>query len=276
MKSILITGANAGIGRACAEQLAQPGVHLTLACRSREKTEPVLRELRARGATAEFLKLDLGDLKQAASAAHAFAETHASLDVLINNAGVGGVRGITKDGYELSFGTNHLGHFAFAVPLLSRLAVSRGRMVMVASGKHYQARRVPFEALRSPTKTIVGMKEYGVSKLCNVLFAAEVRRRYPELAVVCVNPGRIATDIVRRVPWPLRPLIPTLFRLESAAVGGATLVQAMNLPADSVGTLPLYIDKRTAREPNLVARDPALAAELWRFSEDAVARATAR
>lgn len=271
--SILITGANAGIGKACALQLAAPGVHLTLACRSREKTEPVLAELRQRGATAEFLRLDLGDLKQAAAAGRAFAEAHRSLDVLIANAGVGGVRGLTRDGHELNFGTNHLGHFAFSTPLLPLLEASRARVVIVASGKHYAAKRVPFETLRKPTKTISGVREYGVSKLCNVLFGAELRRRYPSVSVVCVNPGRIATDIVRRVPWPIRPLIPKLFQLESAEVGGATLVHAMNLPRAADGTLPLYVHRLQAKEASVVARDPSVAQALWRYSIDAVAAA---
>lgn len=269
IRSILMTGANAGIGRACALQLAKPGVHLTLACRSREKTEPVLAELRRRGATAEFLKLDLGDLKQAVAAGHAFAESHSSLDVLINNAGVGGVRGLTRDGYELNFGTNHLGHFAFTLPLVPLLESSRARIVMVASGKHYAAPGVPFDELRTKTRTISGIREYGVSKLCNILFAAEVRRRHPSISTVCVNPGRIATDIVRRVPWPVRPLIPFLFRLESADVGGKTLVNAMNaLPAPS-GMPPLYFHRLSSKEASSVARDPALASELWRFSLEA-------
>lgn len=272
--SILITGASAGIGKACALELAKPGVHLTLACRSREKTEPVLAELRARGATAAFLGLDLGDLQRASEAGRSFAAQHASLDVLIANAGVAGVRGITKDGYELAFGTNHLGHFAFARPLLPLLSRAQGRLVVVSSGKHFGARRIPFEALRKPTRTVVGMQEYGVSKLCNVLFAAEVRRRYPAITAVAVNPGRIATDIVRRVPWPMRAWIPTLFRLDSAAVGGATLVSAMQAPKDARdGSVPLYFDKLAVKEASALTHDTALSAALWRFSEDALLRA---
>ena len=139
--TVLITGANTGIGAACALALARPGTRLVLACRSEEKTAPVLERARAAGAEAEFLKLDLADLAQADGAARAFAARNERLDVLIDNAGLAGRRGVTRDGYELAFGTNHLGHFAFTLPLLPPRRDRSPPTVERRSGSTPRARR---------------------------------------------------------------------------------------------------------------------------------------
>lgn len=272
-KTILITGANTGIGRACAEQLASPGVRLVLACRSRERTEPVLEELRKRGATADFLPLDLGDLESATNAARAFARDHASLDVLINNAGLAGTRGVTKDGYELAFGTNHLGHFAFTMPLLPLLEASKGCIVNVSSGNHYRAKNIDFAALRTSTKSRTGLPEYSTSKLANVLFTAELRRRYPNISSASMHPGRIASDVWRSVPSFLRPMLKLVLPMESVETGGAALVNAMRAAESASGeTLPLYFHKLNPRAANPAALREDLAAKLWDYSAEAIAR----
>ena len=104
--------------------------------------------------------------------------------MLVNNAGVGGQRGLTEDGFELHFGVNHLGHFALTTLLLDRLKASGpgARIVNVSSEAHYDAPGIDFDALRRRTRSITGLREYSVSKLCNVLFTQElaagwVRRR---------------------------------------------------------------------------------------------------
>src|SRR5205807_4776147 len=100
------------------------------------------------------------------------------LHVLINNAGVGGQRGITADGFEIQFGVNHLGHFLFTELLLDRIRASApSRIVIVSSQAHYQARGIDYEAVRKSTPGITGLGEYAVSKLCNVLHAQELARR---------------------------------------------------------------------------------------------------
>jgi retinol dehydrogenase-12 len=273
-RTVLVTGANTGIGAAAALQLAEPGVHLVLACRSEEKTRPVLEQVRARGAEASFLALDLADLRASTEAARAFVQRVGALHVLIDNAGLAGHRGLTKDGWELTFGTNHLGHFAFTVPLLPLLEASGGRVVLVSSGNHYKARGIDWAALCEPTKTRTGLREYGVSKLANVLFAAEIRRRHPKVDATSLNPGRIASDIWRGVPWPVRAWLPWLLRMKTVEQGGATLVNAAR-DARRGEALPLYFDKLAEREPNPLARDAALATKLWELSEDAVRAAVA-
>src|SRR5690242_15963062 len=108
MKTIVITGANTGIGAACALQLARPDTHLVLACRSEEKAAPVLDAVRGAGAKASFVELELGDLGSVNRAALSLAEAEPRIDVLVNNAGIAGIRGKTRDGFEMTFGVNHL------------------------------------------------------------------------------------------------------------------------------------------------------------------------
>lgn len=272
---VVITGSNTGIGAACALLLAEPGKHLVLACRSEERTTPVLERIRAAGATAAFLRLDLGDLAQAASAGETLAAQHASIDLVINNAGLAGRRGLTADGYELAFGTNHLGHFAFTLPVLERVERARGRIVNVASGNHRHVKNdLPWDHLRERTRSVSGMAEYGVSKLCNILFTAELRRRARAITAVSMNPGRIASDIWRSVPQPFRSVLPTLLAMKPVEVGGRYLAHAAEVALVGADP-PLYFDKGNATATNPLALRADLAAQLWDYSVVAVTRATA-
>jgi retinol dehydrogenase-12 len=262
-KTILVTGANTGIGAACAVQLAAPDTHLLLACRSEEKAAPVLDAVRARGAKATFVALDLSDLAQATRAARAIAETEERIDILVNNAGIAGQRGTTRDGFELAFGVNHLGHFAFTRPLLPAVERAGGRIVNVSSGNHYTARSIRWERLRGTTRSFTGLPEYGVSKLCNVLFTAELRRRYPRITSTSMNPGRIRSDIwQRRMPAALLAVFERIVSMEPVDVGGARLVHAATCP-----DAPLYLDRLAPRAANPLALREDLAGELWAYSE---------
>jgi NAD(P)-dependent dehydrogenase (short-subunit alcohol dehydrogenase family) len=272
---VVITGSNTGIGAACALLLAKPAVHLVLACRSEERTSPVLERIRATGATASFLRLDLGDLAQATSAGETLAQQHESIDLVINNAGLAGRRGLTADGYELAFGTNHLGHFAFTLPVLSRVERAGGRIVNVASGNHRHVKHdLPWDHLRERTRSVSGMAEYGVSKLCNILFTAELRRRARTITAVSMNPGRIASDIWRSVPQPFRSVLPTLLAMKPVEVGGRYLAHAAKVALEGEDA-PIYFDKGNATATNPLALREDLAAQLWDYSAEAVARATA-
>lgn len=266
-RTIVITGANTGIGAACALQMAASDTHFVLACRSEEKTTRVLDALRAAGAQASFSKLDLSDLAQSARAAEELASRHGTIDVLVNNAGVAGQRGLTRDGFELAFGVNHLGHFAFTRPLLPAIERARGRIVNVSSGNHFTARSIPWSRLREPTRSFTGLPEYGVSKLCNVLFTAELRRRYASISSTSMNPGRIRSDIwQRRMPALLAAVFERVVPMEPVETGGARLVHAATCEE-----APLYLDKLAPREANPLALREDLAAELWSFSERAAA-----
>ena len=270
LRTILITGANTGIGAACAVAMAGPDVHLVLACRSAEKTAPVLEAVRAAGARASFLPLDLSDVHAASAAGKEFAREHDALDLLINNAGLAGQRGTTRDGFELAFGVNHLGHFAFTLPLLPALEAAEGRIVNVSSGNHYKAKSIPWTHLSEATRSFTGLPEYAVSKLCNVLFTAELRRRHPRITAVSMNPGPIASDIFRRMPAPLFAVLKLVHPMASVEVGGARLKHAATVDV-SGDDASLYIDRDSPRAVNPAGLRADLATELWDFSLRAIA-----
>ncbi len=264
----MITGANIGIGRAVAEALAIRGARLRLLCRSLAKAAPVVDELRARAGHADVLAVacDLGSLASVRTAAAVLIARDEPLHVLINNAGVAGQRGVTADGFELHFGVNHVGHFLLTALLLERLRQSApARIVHVASNNHYGARGIDWDAIRRPTASVSGLPEYGVSKLANVLFSNKLARRLAGTGVTsaAVNPGRVASNIWTRVPWPIRPLLK--LTMLSTADGARSTVHAATHPDAATGS---YLDRRgIARDASPLARDPALAAELWSRSE---------
>ena len=169
----LITGANTGIGLVTARELAARGAHVFIACRSVEKAQAAVDEIRKTKGNAhvEILALDLGDFASVRQCAQTFLARDLPLHLLINNAGLAGAKGLTKSGFELAFGTNHLGPFIFTQLLLDRLKQSApARIVTVASRAHIRLSGIDFNAVQKPTIGKAGLPEYGVSKLANVLF----------------------------------------------------------------------------------------------------------
>lgn len=165
-KVALVTGANTGIGRVTARELARRGAHVIAACRSRAKTEPVLEAIRAESGNSnvELVELDLADFGSVRACAESVLSRGLPLSLLINNAGVASARGKTKSGFELAFGVNHMGHFLLTQLLLGRIRESApARIVTVASRAHYSVRALDFEAVREPTRTRTGIAE-GVAK----------------------------------------------------------------------------------------------------------------
>ncbi len=267
-RTIVVTGANTGIGLVTARTLAQRGARVIMANRSEQKTQPILDELRAAGAQVDFVALDLGDLAQTRAAAARVRELTDKVHVLVNNAGLAGQRGLTKDGFELTFGVNHVGPFLFTQllePLLRAAAPSR--IVNVASVAHYKATGIDWDAVRQKTRSTTGVAEYQVSKLANVLHVAELARRLAGTGVTsyALHPGVVASDVWRKVPWPVRPLI-KLF-MKSVEDGARTSIYCAGAP-EIAGDSGRYYDECKEKTPSKLARDPALAAELWRRSAE--------
>jgi retinol dehydrogenase 12 len=266
--TFLITGGNTGIGLATARALAARGGRVHLACRSEQKGRAAAAEIASATGSDQVssFRLDLADLTSVRDGAQAFLALGEPLHVLINNAGVGGAHGLTKDGFEVMFGVNHLGHFALTMALLDRLTASEGRVVNVASDAHYQARGIDFGRLRQPARNITGMPEYAVSKLCNVLFSQELARRYDGtgLTSYALHPGVVASDMWRRVPWPVRPLVTR--RMLTVDQGAQTSVYCATAPelAEVTGR---YYEKCAERAPSAVAT-AELGQRLWQHSED--------
>jgi NAD(P)-dependent dehydrogenase (short-subunit alcohol dehydrogenase family) len=266
-RTFLVTGANTGIGLATATALAVRGGRVTVACRSEQKGRAAQAAIAAAASPehVSFLKLDLADLASVRASAQEFLALGEPLHVLVNNAGIGGQNGLTKDGFELMFGVNHLGHFAFTLSLLDLLKSSQARIVNVASDAHYGAKGIDFDQLSRPARGITGMAGYSVSKLCNVLFSQELARRLAGTGVTsyALHPGVVASDIWRRVPWPIRPLITR--RMLTVEQGALTSLYCATSPelADVSGR---YYDNCAERQPSAVATAD-LAQQLWQHSE---------
>ena len=267
-RTLLITGANTGIGRATTEALAARGTTVYMACRSEARARPVRDAI----ATAtgndnlHLLGLDLADLASVRACAVAFLQTGAPLHVLVNNAGLAGKRGLTASGFELAFGTNHVGPFLLTSLLLDQLRASApARIVTVSSEGHYRVDGIDYDAVRSPTRTRTAFHEYCVSKLANVLHSQELGRRLAGSGVTTysLHPGTIASDVWREVPWPIRPLLK--LRMRSPAEGAKTSIYCATSP-DVAGETGLYYDDCRRKEPSRHAT-PERAAELWERSE---------
>ena len=269
-KTFVITGANTGIGKITATDLARRGAHVILACRSPSKAQPVIDEIkRATGNDrVELVALDLGDLASVRTAATEILAKNLPIHGLINNAGLA-ARGQTKDGFELTFGTNHLGHYLFTRLLLDRLEqAGSARIVNVASNSHYRAKSIDWDAQRRPTKSISAVTEYETSKLANVLFTKELARRLEGTGITtyAVHPGVVATDVWRRIPRPLRWLVKR-FMLTPEQGAQSTIVAATD-PALANQTGRYYTVGGKEKHPSRVSNDVELAKTLWTKSAE--------
>jgi NAD(P)-dependent dehydrogenase (short-subunit alcohol dehydrogenase family) len=268
-KIALVTGANTGIGRVTAVALARQGARVFVACRSAERAQAVLDEIGALPGVgkAELLPLELGDFASVRECANTFLARGLPLHLMINNAGLAGARGYTKSGFELAFGVNHMGHFLLTQLLLDRIKDSApARIVTVASKAHYRARGIDWQAVREPTRTTTALEEYGVSKLANVLFSAELGRRLAGSGVTTysLHPGVVATEVWRSVPWPFGWLLK--LALISPEKGARTSLHCAT-SASAAAETGLYYDECRPKTPSRVARDPELARTLWERSE---------
>ena len=233
----------------------------------------MLDAIAASGGRAQFVQLDLGDLDSVRKCAQTITEAadrFGPLELLINNAGLAGARGMTKSGFEIGFGTNHVGTFALTMQLIGLLRSGASertpaRIVTVSSKSHYKAKDIDFEAVQKTTDTRIGLHEYEVSKLANVLFSAELARRLGSGAVhtYAVHPGVVASDIWRRLPALLRPL--ALAFMKTNAEGAQTTLHCALSPAAASET-GLYYHDSAPRTPSRLARDEALARTLWERS----------
>jgi retinol dehydrogenase-12 len=267
-KVCLVTGGTAGIGQSTALALAKLGAEVVIACRNLEKGERVAEAIRQESGNPDVSlhKLDLGSLQSVRASAEAYLASSKGIDVLVNNAGLAGQRGATDDGFEIAFGTNHLGHFLFTLLLLPRLRESSAaRIVMVSSSNHRTAKDIDFSAVHNTTASVTGLPEYGVSKLANVLFAKELSRRLKDsnITTYSLNPGRIASDIWKRVPWPLRTIYKWTMKTSDEGARTSVLCASSASLADESG---LYYNQEKREKASDAAQREDLALALWEQS----------
>jgi NAD(P)-dependent dehydrogenase (short-subunit alcohol dehydrogenase family) len=285
-KVIIVTGANSGLGFEAAKVLAGRGARVVLAVRNGVKGDEAARKIRAAAAAAtlEVLALDLANLASIRAFADSFLAAHDRLDVQINNAGVMALPyRKTADGYEMQFGTNHLGHFALTGLLLPLIRATPGaRVVTVSSGAHVMG-TINFDDLNSE-RSYSKWVAYGQSKLANLLFAYELQRRFAaasESAIsVAAHPGYASTNLQSVGP----EMEGSKVAMKFMALGNRILAQSA-----AMGALP-EVYAATSREArggdyfgpdgflgqqgypkkaqsNRRSHDTAAAARLWTISE---------
>jgi len=245
----LITGANSGLGLETARALLAKGATVVLGCRSLARAEQARRELlpaaAAGGGAIDLLELDLASLERVRHAAAALADRYGRLDLLINNAGLMALpRLLTRDGFEMQLGVNHLGHFALTAALLPLLrGRPAARVVTVTSGAQYFG-RIAFADLQGERR-YDRWAAYGQSKLANVMFALELQQRlrdqgepvlslaaHPGVARTNLQPASIAANGSWLEPLAYRLMDP-LF--QSAAMGALPQLYAATAPEAQPG-----------------------------------------
>ena len=278
-KCFIVTGANTGIGFEIAKALAARRARVLLACRSEAKAKSAMARIQQKMPEADlaFLPLDLADLTTVRKAAELAAkEPH--IDVLINNAGVqGSMLRRTAQGFELTFGVNHLGCFAFTALLLPKLMETPGSRIVVQSSGQHKGAKIEWDDLNAE-KSYKWLPRYGASKLANLLFAFELDKRLqaagvPVTAVAC-HPGLVGTDLGRdsMIGRIMMPLIGLFFATPAMGAWGA-LHAATGQPIKPGGYYgpigasglrgPSHEHSNSCSEE---ARDPQLAKRLWDIS----------
>jgi NAD(P)-dependent dehydrogenase (short-subunit alcohol dehydrogenase family) len=238
-RTAVITGANTGLGYETAAALAAKGAQVVLAVRNLDKGKDAADRITAAapGASVALQQLDLTSLESIRTAADELRAKHEAIDLLINNAGVMMTpKSTTKDGFELQFGTNHLGHFALTGLLLDRvLAVSGSRVVTVSSTGHRFARGIRFDDLQWE-RDYNRVGAYGQAKLANLMFTYELQRRLigTNTIAAAAHPGGSNTELARNLP-----------RLVNAAIQPLALL----MQGPDMGALPTL---RAATDPGVL------------------------
>jgi NAD(P)-dependent dehydrogenase (short-subunit alcohol dehydrogenase family) len=235
----VVTGANTGLGYETASALAAKGARVVLAVRNvdKGKAAATLTSQRNPGASVAVQELDLTSLDSIHAAADQLRSDHESINLLINNAGVMMTpKSTTEDGFELQFGTNHLGHFALTNLLLDRVLAAPGsRIVTVSSQGHRFVRGIRFDDLQWE-RSYSRVGAYGQAKLANLLFTYELQRRLQGTNTIAVaaHPGGSNTELARNMP---------------AALRGLTTVLAPLMQGPDMGALPTL---RAATDPGVL------------------------
>jgi WW domain-containing oxidoreductase len=275
-KTIIVTGANTGIGEPTAAALASAGARVIFACRQASTGEAAVARARAAfpGCKVEFAQLDLGSLASVRRFAEALQAD--KIDVLICNAGLALMAyEETADGFEKTVGVCHIGHFLLARLLMPRLLASGApRVVIVSSTSHKSPPKLDFDQLPMTRGNFKGMGAYGQAKLCNVLMAKALQTRYGDrgLTACALHPGTlITTDIGRnsKIVGALMKLVSPFTK--NPPQGAATTVWgAVHEPASDVAGQ--YLENCHVVTSSPESNDPAVAQRLWTLSDQWISR----
>jgi retinol dehydrogenase-12 len=267
-KTVILTGANTGIGKETTLELAKRGARVVMACRDLERGEAARAEIQAasggRGEL-EVRQLDLSSLDSVRAFAAKANSDLARIDVLINNAGIFPQKATkTADGFEAQFGVNYLGPFLLTNLLLDKLKASApARIVHLTSMLHTKG-TLDFDSFRGE-KPYKASAAYNQSKLANLVFSNELARRLEGSGVTSnsVHPGAISTDITRELPWIARKIVGFIFKDVAHGAKGPVLVATDPAVAELSGR---YWKETTETKPSDEALDAAVGQRLWEES----------
>lgn len=276
-KIVIVTGANSGIGYEAARALARKGANVIMACRSLEKGEAAVAQIRRENLQGDVIlrQLDLADLSSVRNFADEFLAEYKQLNILINNAGVMAIPyRKTKDGFEMQFGTNHLGHFALTGLLFELLKNTPNSRVVTVSSYAHIVGKINFDDLNSE-KSYQKWLAYGQSKLANLLFAYELQRRSAKKGdnpiSIAVHPGYAATNLQNSSSFFS---FTNNFMAQSQEMGALPTLYAATNPeiegGEFIGPDGFLAQRGYPHKARSSARsyDPETAQRLWQVSEE--------
>ncbi|XP_031618065.1 retinol dehydrogenase 14-like isoform X2 [Contarinia nasturtii] len=273
-KVIVVTGCNTGIGKETVMDLAQRGAHIHMACRDYKRCEITRQEIIAKTGNHNVFnrELDLASMDSIRKFVAKFLQEEKRLDILINNAGVMAMpKNLTKDGFEMQLGVNHLGHFLLTNLLLDILKSSTPSRIIVLSSlahKYGEINRADLNSEKSYNK----FKAYSQSKLANILFTQELARRLKGTGVTCnaVHPGVVKTDLGRHLVHSLiKKLIDpfTYFFFKTAKSGAQTTIRLAVDPELEKVTGQYFADCKQQKVAPSARKNNNDAEWLWKESE---------
>jgi retinol dehydrogenase 14 len=279
-RTVLVTGATGGIGRATARGLASLGARVGIVGRDPDRAVAAANAIR-QGSPAACVDVFVADLSSQGEVRRLATEvlaTYERLDVLVNNVGgFWATRHVTADGFEHTFAVNHLAPFLLTTLLLERLEASGpARVVTVSSGAHTQA-RIDFDDLQGE-RNYSGPRAYNQSKLANLLFTYELARRLGSRPVTAnaLHPGMVRTGFGaedQQAAWKVvAPLVRPFLR--SPACGALTSIHLASSP-EVAGVTGTYFAERRPKQSSPLSRDRGVAGRLWQVSSDLVAQTPA-
>jgi NAD(P)-dependent dehydrogenase (short-subunit alcohol dehydrogenase family) len=280
-KVAIVTGSSSGIGYEAARVLANKNAVVIIAVRNLDKGKGAAEKIleQNKNANVAVMKLDLADLKSVRNFADEFKSKYSRLDLLINNAGVMiPPYSKTADGFELQFGTNHLGHFALTGQLLSTLAKTTGSRIVNVSSSAHRWGNINFDDLTWEKRRYRAWNAYGDSKIANLYFTSELDRRLKkdgsDIIVTACHPGWTATELQRHTDYfGIAGLLNSLFAQTVSMGALPTLLAAFDEEAKGGefygpgGFMGMW-GYPVKTEPNELSKDATIAARLWKVSEE--------
>ncbi|KAL3856892.1 hypothetical protein ACJMK2_011600 [Sinanodonta woodiana] len=268
-KTVVITGANTGLGKATAMELAKRGAKVILACRDRKKGDAVARQIRIKTTNEEIYSyhLDLSSLVAIKEFVNDFTSREPFLHILINNAAYMGPKATTEDGYERTFGVNYLGHFYLTYLLQDRLKRCASSRVINVISDSYTKATLDFEDLAMTKYDIY--KAYARSKLALIFFTGEAARRWMSSHVLLygVHPGMVCTDLLRNWPGLMGNILRTTGRIlfKSPEDGCQTIVYCA-VANEIKAQTGKYLENCQLIKVKKAALDKDMAQKLWELS----------